>query len=71
MYKKIRVMKKIEYWGRIGFLNTSWQIMHKIYNSLKIVNIGVWISLCLFMVLRALSLFYYLDKIYLRFGTIK
>ncbi|MDB4140556.1 MATE family efflux transporter [Candidatus Pelagibacter sp.] len=34
-------------------------------------NTGIWISLCLFMVLRALSLFYYLDKIYLRFGTIK
>ena len=32
-------------------------------------NTGVWISLCLFMVLRGLSLFYYLDKIYQRFGT--
>ena len=30
-------------------------------------NIGIWISLCIFMILRALSLFYYLDKIYLRF----
>jgi MATE family multidrug resistance protein len=34
-------------------------------------NTGIWISLCLFMLLRALSLFYYLDKIYLRFCTIK
>ena len=34
-------------------------------------NTGIWISLCLFMVLRALSLFYYLDKICLRFATIK
>jgi MATE family multidrug resistance protein len=30
-------------------------------------NTGIWISLCIFMILRALSLFYYLDKIYLRF----
>ncbi len=32
-------------------------------------NTGVWISLCLFMILRGLSLFYYLDKIYQRFDT--
>ena len=32
-------------------------------------NSGIWISLCLFMILRALSLFYYLDKIYLRFSN--
>ena len=31
-------------------------------------NNGVWISLCLFMILRGLSLFYYLDKIYKRFN---
>ena len=30
-------------------------------------NNGIWISLCVFMILRAISLFYYLDKIYLRF----
>ena len=30
-------------------------------------NTGIWISLCIFMILRAISLFYYLDKIYLRF----
>lgn len=34
-------------------------------------NTGIWISLCLFMILRALSLHYYLDKIYLRFNVIK
>jgi len=34
-------------------------------------NTGIWISLCLFMVLRALSLFYYLDRIYLRFRKVK
>jgi multidrug resistance protein, MATE family len=31
-------------------------------------NTGVWISLCIFMILRALSLFYYMDKIFLRFN---
>jgi len=31
-------------------------------------NTGLWISLCLFMILRGLSLFYYLDKIYKRFN---
>ena len=30
-------------------------------------NTGIWISLCIFMILRAVSLFYCLDKIYLRF----
>ena len=30
-------------------------------------NTGVWISLCIFMILRALSLYYYMDRIYLRF----
>ena len=30
-------------------------------------NTGIWISLCVFMILRAISLFYYLDKIYLKF----
>ncbi len=30
-------------------------------------NTGIWISLCFFMILRGLSLFYYLDKIYQRF----
>ena len=34
-------------------------------------NTGIWISLCLFMILRALSLYYYFDKIYLRFTGIK
>jgi len=32
-------------------------------------NNGIWISLCIFMILRALSLFYYLNKIYLRFKS--
>ena len=32
-------------------------------------NSGIWISLCLFMILRAFSLLYYMDKIYLRFNS--
>ena len=31
-------------------------------------NTGVWISLCLFMILRAFSLYFYLDRIYQRFN---
>jgi MATE family multidrug resistance protein len=30
-------------------------------------NTGIWISLCIFMILRAVSLFWYLNRIYLRF----
>ena len=30
-------------------------------------NTGIWISLCIFMILRAISLFWYLIRIYLRF----
>jgi multidrug resistance protein, MATE family len=32
-------------------------------------NNGIWISICVFMILRAISLLYYLDKIYLRFRS--
>ena len=31
-------------------------------------NTGVWISLCIFMILRALSLYYYMERIYLKFN---
>ena len=31
-------------------------------------NTGVWVSLCLFMILRAFSLYLYLDRIYQRFN---
>ena len=31
-------------------------------------NTGIWLSLCVFMVLRALSLYYYMERIYLRFN---
>ena len=44
-------------------------LLMSLYLTKLIGNTGIWISLCLFMVLRALSLFYYLDRIYLRFRT--
>ena len=44
-------------------------LLMSLYLTKLMGNTGVWISLSLFMVLRALSLFYYLDKIYLRFRT--
>jgi MATE family multidrug resistance protein len=31
-------------------------------------NTGIWISLCLLMILRAFSLYFYLDRIYQRFN---
>ena len=31
-------------------------------------NTGVWVSLCLFMILRTFSLYFYLDRIYQRFN---
>ena len=40
-----------------------------IFLTKLLFNNGIWISLCIFMILRALSLFYYLDKIYLRFKS--
>ena len=46
-------------------------LLMSLYLTKLIGNTGIWISLCLFMVLRALSLFYYLDRIYLRFRNTK
>jgi|TARA_B110000093_G_scaffold37626_1_gene39444 MATE family multidrug resistance protein len=46
-------------------------LLMSLYLTKLMGNTGIWISLCLFMVLRALSLFYYLDRIYLRFSTAK
>ena len=46
-------------------------LLMSLYLTKLMGNTGIWISLCLFMVLRALSLFYYLDRIYLRFSTTK
>ena len=40
-----------------------------IFLTKLLFNNGIWISLCVFMILRALSLFHYLDKIYLRFKS--
>jgi len=44
-------------------------LLMSLYLTKLMGNTGIWLSLCLFMILRALSLFYYLDKIYLRFRT--
>jgi len=46
-------------------------LLMSLYLTKLMGNTGIWLSLCLFMILRALSLFYYLDKIYLRFRTTK
>ena len=46
-------------------------LLMSLYLTKLMGNTGIWISLCLFMVLRALSLFYYLDRIYLRFHKVK
>ena len=46
-------------------------LLMSLYLTKLMGNTGIWISLCLFMVLRALSLFYYLDRIYLRFRKVK
>jgi MATE family multidrug resistance protein len=46
-------------------------LLMSLYLTKLMGNTGIWISLCLFMVLRALSLFYYLDRIYLRFRNVK
>ena len=46
-------------------------LLMSLYLTKLMGNTGIWISLCLFMMLRALSLFYYLDRIYLRFSTTK
>src|SRR6056300_1435255 len=46
-------------------------LLMSLYLTKLMGNTGIWISLCLFMVLRALSLFYYLDRIYLRFREVK
>jgi multidrug resistance protein, MATE family len=43
-------------------------LLISIFLTKYLSNTGVWISLCLFMILRGLSLFYYLDRIYKRFN---
>jgi len=44
-------------------------LLISIFLSKNFYNSGVWISLCIFMILRALTLFYYLKNIYLRFSS--
>ena len=50
------------------FFSVSLYLLISLVLTNYISNHGVWISLTIFMVLRALSLFYYLNKIYLRFN---
>ena len=50
------------------FFSVSLYLLISLILTNYISNHGVWISLTIFMILRALSLFYYLNKIYLRFN---
>ena len=45
----------------LGYLLISILLIKILFNT------GIWISLCIFMILRAVSLFWYLNRIYLRF----
>ena len=49
--------------------SVSCYLILSIFLTKYLLNTGIWISLCLFMLLRAGSLFFYLDKIYLRFRS--
>jgi len=49
------------------FSVTSFLILSIILTKYYFIT-GVWISLCIFMILRALSLYYYMRRIYLRFN---
>ena len=49
--------------------SVSCYLILSIFLTKYLLNTGIWISLCLFMLLRASSLFFYLDKIYLRFRS--
>ena len=57
MLSNKRIEKCYDFFSTLLFIN--------FYNFISYLsNTGVWLSLCLFMILRGLSLFYYLDKIY-------
>ena len=49
--------------------SVSCYLILSIFLTKYLLNTGIWISLCLFMLLRAGSLFFYLDKIYFRFRS--
>ena len=49
--------------------SVSCYLILSIFLTKYLLNTGIWISLCMFMLLRAGSLFFYLDKIYLRFSS--
>jgi MATE family multidrug resistance protein len=50
------------------FFSVSLYLLISLVLTNYISNDGVWISLTIFMILRALSLYYYLNRIYLRFN---
>jgi len=50
------------------FFSVSLYLVISLILTNYISNNGIWISLTVFMILRALSLFYYLKRIYLRFN---
>jgi len=50
------------------FFSVSMYLVISLIMTNYFSNNGVWISLTLFMILRALSLYYYLNRIYLKFS---
>ena len=50
------------------FFSVSLYLLISLVLTNYISNHGVWISLTIFMILRALSLYFYLNRIYLRFN---
>ena len=50
------------------FFSVSMYLVISLIMTNYFSNNGVWISLILFMILRALSLYYYLNRIYLKFS---
>ena len=50
------------------FFSVFFYLLFSIILTNYLSNTGIWISLCFFMILRALSLYLYLDRIYQRFN---
>ena len=50
------------------FFSVFFYLLFSIILTNYLSNTGIWISLCLFMILRAFSLYFYLDRIYQRFN---
>ena len=50
------------------FFSVFFYLLFSIILTNYLSNTGIWISLCFFMILRALSLYLYLYRIYQRFN---